>query len=252
MGLVTAMMAINRSECYSRKAIRIFLLWTQTEIISPFGGSSLGVGRGNLTELIKQFGCLHFTRYTAEYSADRAHSAIRINLNAELKYATLTMAVSCSSQRQRLLMTDGQSASLGVRHPSGDQRPIFLSPWNFFTQCGLFYFVAPSLTRGRVCNLVPLQGFASAVPRDSKPYFIVPILETPQTWRARSPCLYPQGTGWPSYTPGHCVPFCRLLRLTELRWRYSNPPPHGEEGDLITISYIRIQFVPHRNHITSF
>jgi hypothetical protein len=31
--------------------------------------------------------------------------------------------------------------------------------------------------------------------------------ETPPTWRARSPFLYPPGTGWPSYTPRHLVPF---------------------------------------------
>jgi hypothetical protein len=30
-------------------------------------------------------------------------------------------------------------------------------------------------------------------------------LETPPTWRAKSPYLYPSGTGWPSYTPGHWV-----------------------------------------------
>jgi hypothetical protein len=35
--------------------------------------------------------------------------------------------------------------------------------------------------------------------------------------------LYPAGTGWPM-----CIGFTlyRLLRLSELRWRYSNPPPH--------------------------
>jgi hypothetical protein len=27
------------------------------------------------------------------------------------------------------------------------------------------------------------------------------------TWRARCPYLYPPGTGWPSYTPRHWVPF---------------------------------------------
>jgi hypothetical protein len=43
--------------------------------------------------------------------------------------------------------------------------------------------------------------------RDWRPYFIVPLLETPPTWRARSPYLYPPGTGWPRYTPGHWVPF---------------------------------------------
>jgi hypothetical protein len=31
--------------------------------------------------------------------------------------------------------------------------------------------------------------------------------ETPPTWRPRSPYLYPSGTGWPDYTPIHCVPF---------------------------------------------
>jgi hypothetical protein len=71
--------------------------------------------------------------------------------------------------------------------------------------------VTPSLTRGRVCNLLLLLVLASAVPRDSIPYFIVPILETPSTWRARSPYLYSPGTGWPSYTPGHRVPFSLLL-----------------------------------------
>jgi hypothetical protein len=71
----------------------------------------------------------------------------------------------------------------------------------------VWYFVAPSLTRGRVCNLLLLLILASAVPWDSRPYFIVPILETPPTWRANSPYLYPPGTGWPSYTRGHWVTF---------------------------------------------
>jgi hypothetical protein len=32
-------------------------------------------------------------------------------------------------------------------------------------------------------------------------------LETFSTWRARSPYLYPPGTGWPGYTARHWVPF---------------------------------------------
>jgi hypothetical protein len=31
--------------------------------------------------------------------------------------------------------------------------------------------------------------------------------KTLPTWRARSPYLYPTGTGWPNYTPRHWVPF---------------------------------------------
>jgi hypothetical protein len=42
------------------------------------------------------------------------------------------------------------------------------------------------------------------------------------------------------------------LYLTGITFSHPNPPPHGEEWDLFTISYIGIQFVPHRNHITSF
>jgi hypothetical protein len=33
----------------------------------------------------------------------------------------------------------------------------------------------------------------------------------PPTWRARSMYLYPPGTGWPSYTPGNCLPFLSPL-----------------------------------------
>jgi hypothetical protein len=41
---------------------------------------------------------------------------------------------------------------------------------------------------------------------------------------------------WSSYTPGHWVPFYRLLRLAELRWRYSIAPPHGRR--FYRVSYI--------------
>jgi hypothetical protein len=51
--------------------------------------------------------------------------------------------------------------------------------------------------------------------------------ETPPTWRARSPYLYPQEEGGPVIPPGTGFPFRRLLLLAGLRWRYSNPPPRG-------------------------
>jgi hypothetical protein len=41
-----------------------------------------------------------------------------------------------------------------------------------------------------ICNLLLLLVLASAVPWDSRPYFIVPILETPPTWRDRSPIYH--------------------------------------------------------------
>jgi hypothetical protein len=86
-----------------------------------------------------------------------------------------------------------------------------------------------------VCNLLVqllLGLFQSShswaeVPQNSRPYFTVSF-ETPLTWRARSPyfCI-PQEQGGPVIPPGTGFPFCRLLRLAGLRWRYSNPPVHG-------------------------
>jgi hypothetical protein len=41
------------------------------------------------------------------------------------------------------------------------------------------------------------------------------------------PCIYiPQEQGDTVISPGTGFPFCCLLRDAELRWRYSNPPPH--------------------------
>jgi hypothetical protein len=44
------------------------------------------------------------------------------------------------------------------------------------------------------------------VPQNSRPYFTVSF-ETPSTWRARFPYLYPPRTGLPNYTAGLWVPF---------------------------------------------
>jgi hypothetical protein len=42
-------------------------------------------------------------------------------------------------------------------------------------------------------------------------HILLSHLRLPSTWRARSPYLYPPRTGWPSYTPGHWVPFSSPL-----------------------------------------
>jgi hypothetical protein len=41
---------------------------------------------------------------------------------------------------------------------------------------------------------------------------------TPPTWRDRSPYLYPPGIGWPSYTPGHWVPFSSSPTTCRATW----------------------------------
>jgi hypothetical protein len=53
----------------------------------------------------------------------------------------------------------------------------------------------------------PRQGSHSRVrvPRGSLPYFTLSDSRLPQP-EGQVPYLYPPGTGWPSYTPGHWVP----------------------------------------------
>jgi hypothetical protein len=83
------------------------------------------------------------------------------------------------------------------------------------------------------CWASSAQPFSGSSPAGLTTLFYSFRVETPPTWRARSPYLYPSGIGWPSYTPRYWVPFCRLLRLAGLRWRYSNHP-QGEASSLKT------------------
>jgi hypothetical protein len=94
---------------------------------------------------------------------------------------------------------------------SGTRNQFFFILETFFRHLRV-YFIAPSLTRARVCNLLLLLVLTRAVPLGSvscgtQPYFIVPFLETPPTWRTGSLYLYPPGAGWPRYSSGHWVPF---------------------------------------------
>jgi hypothetical protein len=100
------------------------------------------------------------------------------------------------SRSRSCFTTDGQSVNMSwYRAPLWDLRPCrnvtVRNLW--FCFCG-----GPSLTRGRVCNL------QCRVAQNPWPYFTVSS-ETLPTWRARFPYLYPPGTGWSSYTPGHWV-----------------------------------------------
>jgi hypothetical protein len=104
--------------------------------------------------------------------------------------------------------TISRTVRLDVRHPPGSHDQDFILLEIFFRQLLVFYFVAPYLTRGRVCNLLLLLALASAVPLAS------------DSRRTQDHILLSQ--------------FLRLGSLSVasydsqgLRWRYSNPPPHG-------------------------
>jgi hypothetical protein len=105
---------------------------------------------------------------------------------------------------------------LGVRCPSGTCDQFFFRLAIFFGELRVCYFVAPSLTRGRVCNL--LYNYFSALPKQSlsgpSPAELTALFYC-LIWlsQLRGSGLHtytPQEQGG-SYTPGHWVPFLSPL-----------------------------------------
>jgi hypothetical protein len=121
----------------------------------------------------------------------------------------------------------------GVRRPSGTCDKFFFLLEISFRQLRLCYFVAPSLTRERVCNLLyncfwalPEQSLLGRSPLRTHGHILLSYLRLPQP-RGPGPRIYiPQEQGDPVITPGTGFPFCRLIQFAGLRWKYSNPPPH--------------------------
>jgi hypothetical protein len=77
--------------------------------------------------------------------------------------------------------------------------------------CGYSLYVTSYLTRESVCRLQMLLVLASAVilrseSRGTHDHISLSQIRDSANLEARSPYLYPPGTGWPGYTPRHCVP----------------------------------------------
>jgi hypothetical protein len=74
-----------------------------------------------------------------------------------------------TTQSQCYLTTDNQSASLSWCQTTIRARDQFFFLLEiFFRQLRVCYFVSPSLMRGRVCNLLLLQGLVSTVALQSE------------------------------------------------------------------------------------
>jgi hypothetical protein len=116
------------------------------------------------------------------------------------------MTSACQRVRVRVtlrLAVYRQSVCLG-------DKPLKTHDQQFFSQLntrGHSPHVTSSLMRGWVYHLQLLLALASAVIlRSASSGTHITTLyclmyETPQTWRARSPYLYPPGTGWPQLYP---------------------------------------------------
>jgi hypothetical protein len=124
-------------------------------------------------------------------------------------YSSASMHMS-SSESQSYITTNGQLASL-----SWCQAPIWRPRLDFYycqTVAGLLMWGHPLWWEDGsvVCNCCwssPLPSFLGPSPTELMTIFYCLRFETPPTWRAKSPYLYPPGTAWPSYILRLLVPF---------------------------------------------
>jgi hypothetical protein len=111
------------------------------------------------------------------------------------------------------LIYDRQSVGQSVLVPGSHLGPMtifLLSRWRFRAS----WYGVPSLTRGRVINLLLqlLLRLARAVTLCRSPAELTAIFYTliwdSSTWRARSPCLYSTGKEWSALKNSHSFSTC--------------------------------------------
>jgi hypothetical protein len=138
-------------------------------------------------ELLIAIGCSHaFHRHSertiVSNSVHNEVDALQVRVFSFIKVSPIPEV------EVKLRPTVSRPVCHGVRHATGTSNQFFFLLEIFFRQLCAWYFVAPSLTRGWVCNLRVqlLLGLARAVtlvPQNSRPYFTISF-ETPPTWRA--------------------------------------------------------------------
>jgi hypothetical protein len=105
--------------------------------------------------------------------------------------------------------TVSRPVCLGVRRPSGTRDQLYFLLEIFFRHLRVCYFVAPSLTRGRVCNLLyncfwalPEPSLLGRSPAELRSIFYCLIWDSPQPGGPGSRIYIPQEQGGPDMPPG--------------------------------------------------
>jgi hypothetical protein len=134
-------------------------------------------------------------------------------------YINITITILEVEVEVNLRPTVSRPVRPGVRLPSGTLDQFFLRHEIFRRQLRLCCFVAPSLTRGRVCNSLLNCFWAcqsshswAEVPQNSRLY-LLSHLRLLQPGGPGSRIYIPQEQGGPVIPPVSGFPFCRLLRL---------------------------------------
>jgi hypothetical protein len=116
-----------------------------------------------------------------------------------------------------------------------DPRPLFSS---FKWTLAVIVFMWHHLWREDVSVVYncywssPAQSFSGPTPSGLMTTFYCLRCETPPTWRARFPYLYPLGTGWPGYVPGTGFPSVasydsHIYRNSDSAHGFVIKPQHG-------------------------
>jgi hypothetical protein len=91
--------------------------------------------------------------------------------------------------------------------------------------CGLHVVGRPPWREdGSVIYSYNLLSLSGPRPSELMTTSYCPIWDSPNP-EGQVPVLYSPGTEWPSYSPGHWVPFLSPLTTRRWRWRHSIPPP---------------------------
>jgi hypothetical protein len=101
----------------------------------------------------------------------------------------------------------GQSVLVTSTHLGPNTRFLLPSDSCMFVDVGCPLWWEDRSVVYNCCWPSPAQSFSGPNPAGHMTIFYCLRFETPPSWRARSPYLYPPGAGWPSYIPRHWVPF---------------------------------------------
>jgi hypothetical protein len=128
---------------------------------------------------------------------------------------------------------DSRPVCLGVRHASGTRDQFFFLLQILFSQLPVCYYVTPTLTRGRVCNLLyncfwalPVQSLLGLSPIETAILYCL-IWDSPNLEGQVAVFISSRNRVAQLYSRALCSLFVASYDSQGLRWRYSNPPTHG-------------------------